>query len=86
MHVEINFTKNETICYKNYKSLSYNGKKDFVSHIIKVDGQQELFIILLGKAMKRMDTLDSLLLQLEQYGEEHDRNKNKGRKITECFS
>ncbi|ALC55215.1 methyltransferase [Bacillus thuringiensis] len=25
--------------------------------------------------MKRMDTLDSLLLQLEQYGEEHDRNK-----------
>ncbi len=28
---------------KNYKSLSYNRKKDFVSHIIKVDGQQELF-------------------------------------------
>ncbi|KXX85855.1 class I SAM-dependent methyltransferase [Bacillus cereus] len=25
--------------------------------------------------MKRMDTVDSLLLQLEQYGEEHDRNK-----------
>lgn len=25
--------------------------------------------------MKRMDTLDSLLLQLEQYGEEHDRDK-----------
>ncbi|CAM3957522.1 methyltransferase [Bacillus luti] len=25
--------------------------------------------------MKRMDTLDTLLLQLEQYGEEHDRNK-----------
>ncbi|PFJ11272.1 methyltransferase [Bacillus cereus] len=25
--------------------------------------------------MKRMDTLDSLLFQLEQYGEEHDRNK-----------
>lgn len=25
--------------------------------------------------MKRMDTLDSLLLQLEQYGEEQDRNK-----------
>ena len=43
--IEINFTKNETICYKNYKSLSYNGKKDFVSHIIKVDGQQELFHI-----------------------------------------
>ena len=31
--------------------------------------------------MKRMDTVDSLLLQLEQYGEEHDRNKNKGRKL-----
>ncbi|EEK78911.1 methyltransferase [Bacillus cereus] len=30
---------------------------------------------MLGKAMKRMDTLDSLLLQLEQYGEEHDRDK-----------
>ncbi|EJS76585.1 O-methyltransferase [Bacillus cereus] len=25
--------------------------------------------------MKKMDTVDSLLLQLEQYGEEHDRNK-----------
>lgn len=25
--------------------------------------------------MKRMDTLDSLLSQLEQYGEEHDRHK-----------
>ncbi|MEH7279056.1 methyltransferase, partial [Bacillus toyonensis] len=25
---------------------------------------------MLGKAMKRMDTVDSLLLQLEQYGEE----------------
>lgn len=25
--------------------------------------------------MKRMDTLNSLLFQLEQYGEEHDRNK-----------
>ncbi|MFE5131176.1 O-methyltransferase, partial [Bacillus mobilis] len=25
--------------------------------------------------MKEMDTLDSLLSQLEQYGEEHDRNK-----------
>ncbi|EJQ07763.1 class I SAM-dependent methyltransferase [Bacillus cereus] len=25
--------------------------------------------------MKKMDTLDSLLFQLEQYGEEHDRNK-----------
>ena len=31
--------------------------------------------------MKRMDTLDSLLLQLEQYGEEHDRNKNREEKL-----
>lgn len=30
--------------------------------------------------MKRMDTVDSLLLQLEQYGEEHDRNKKQGKK------
>lgn len=35
------------------------------------------FIILLGKAMEKMNTLDSLLLQLEQYGEEHDRHKEK---------
>ncbi|MFK4291482.1 O-methyltransferase [Bacillus sp. RC250] len=27
--------------------------------------------------MEKMNTLDSLLLQLEQYGEEHDRNKEK---------
>ena len=76
-----NFTKNETICYKNYKSLSYNRKKVFVSHIIKVDERQELFHHIAWKAMKRMDTVDSLLLQLEQYGEEHDRNKNKGKKL-----
>ncbi|MED4952058.1 methyltransferase, partial [Bacillus cereus] len=25
--------------------------------------------------MEKMDTLDLLLFQLEQYGEEHDRNK-----------
>ncbi len=30
--------------------------------------------------MKRMDTLNSLLFQLEQYGEEHDRNKKQGKK------
>lgn len=30
--------------------------------------------------MKKMDTLDSLLFQLEQYGEEHDRNKKHGKK------
>ncbi len=66
--------------------MSYNGKKDFVSHIIKVDGQQELFHHIAWKGDERMDTLDSLLLQLEQYGEEHDRNKNTGRKITEYFS
>ena len=86
MHVEINFTKNETICYKNYKSLSYNRKKVFVSHIIKVDGRKSFFIILLWKGDEKMDTLDSLLFQLEQYGEEHDRNKNTGRKITEYYS
>ena len=28
-----------------------------------------------------MDTLDSLLFQLEQYGEEHDRNKTREEKL-----
>ena len=28
-----------------------------------------------------MDTLNSLLFQLEQYGEEHDRNKNTEEKL-----
>lgn len=44
------------------------------------------FIILLGKAMEKMNTLDSLLLQLEQYGEEHDRHKEKEKKIKKYFS
>ena len=48
---------------------------------MKVEATRAFSSYCCGKAMKRMDTLDSLLFQLEQYGEKHDRNKNTEEKL-----